>query len=160
MSSFYDTQARDRVRELGKSVLVREPQSIAEGLEVPQYYGYYLLTFGIKDYKYSPVFSTGCEMLYTRKGENVSVGEIVALHLPKDFPKTYAFLLKRYATEREIGSALNGSLLGSSQYQDLITRTDSGKYAISEEVRKERILPDCLNIQVRNLDSSFTVKQL
>jgi hypothetical protein len=161
MLSVYDTQARKLVRELGKSVLVRDDQPIAEGLEVHQYHGYYPRVCGKRSYyTYSQLVSTGCEMIYTRKGENVAVCEIVAFLLPKEFPKTYAFLLKIHHTENEIVSRLNSSLFGISQNQDLITKTSPGKYIISEQVRKERILPDCLNIRISNLDSPLAVKQL
>jgi hypothetical protein len=161
MLSVYDAQARKLGRELGKSVLVRDDKHIAEGVEVPQYYGYYAFRFEhIRPIKYSPTLSTGCEMLYTRKGENVSICEIVAFLLPKEFPKTYALLLKILGTEHEIVTRLNSSLLGTSQNLDLIKRTDPGKYIISEQIRKERLMPDCLNIRISNLDSPFSAKQL
>lgn len=159
MPSVYNTQARNKVQELhGKPVLVREPQPIAKGLEVPQYYSY--LNCARPPVKYVPMTSTALEMLYIKKGENASVGEIVRLFLSKEFPKTFDFLMQVCGVEYKLEKRFYGSLNNLEAQKHFVEKTGPGTYGILKEVRKNQIVPDCLNIQTSNLDSPLTVKQL
>jgi len=158
MPSEYDGQARKLLLELRKPVLVRDKLPIAEGLEVPQYYGYFL--YRKPPIQYVLVTSTALEMLYIEKGENTPVCEIVALLLPKEFPKTYAVLRQMHELERDLTQRFYRSLDNLTNQKSFVEKTGPGKYAILEEVRKKGIVPDCLKIQINNLDSPFTVKQL
>jgi hypothetical protein len=147
MLPVYDLEARNLVA-FKKPVLVRDVQPIAEGLEVRQYYGYHKYeTGGIFPKKYSSALSTGIEMLYIRVGERVPISEIVALHLPKLFPKTFAYLIEEYGSERTTGKRMGTCLFRLSVDSDLVTKESIGKYFISEKIRKERLLPLVRKVQ-------------
>jgi len=139
MLSVYDAQARDLVRKFGNHVLVRDLQPAAQGLEVPQYHGYFLSN-GIHCASYVPVRCAGLEMLYTRSGADVPVCQIVSLLLPKEFPKTYAFLLETLGSEYEIGRRMSAGLNDLSRKRDLIEKTAPGRFVILEEARKKSII--------------------
>lgn len=143
MLSVYDTQATNLLRELhGKSVLVRDDQTVAPGLEVRQYYGYSLYTRS--PIQYVPSTSTALEMLYIKEGENIPVCEIVAFLLPTKFPKTYDFLMQK-DSERILSMRFYRTLANLTKQKSFVEKTGPGKYAIIEEVREKQILPDCLS---------------
>jgi hypothetical protein len=158
MPSVYDSQARELLVELGKPVLVRDDQTVAPNLDVRQYYGYFL--YRKFPLQYVLTTSMALEMLYIKKGENVPVCESVTFLLPEEFPKTYKFLRQMFGLEHTLEMRIFRSLDNLATQKSFVKKTGHGKYAILEEVRKKQILPDCLNIQVTNLDSSLAVKQL
>jgi hypothetical protein len=151
MISVYEVEARKLAQEKRKPVLVRDVQPIAEGLEVPQYYGYFP---GFKSpLKYAVMTSTAFETLYTRKGENVPVCEIVTLLLPQEYPKTYAVLRASVEKEFALGSRFYNSLSKNAESHIFVEETGKAKFALIKEVREERFLPHDVDtdLQVREV---------
>jgi hypothetical protein len=174
----YEDEAKELVKRLMKSVLVRDLNPIDEGLEVPRYhhcYTYYVSQVFFRSY--GDFSSIGMHMLYTKEEEDDSVAVIIRHIIPEKFPKTWEYIFSKTKkkmeendrrgkdittnyVEAEIIKRVNTHLFSISRYE-LIEKIGPGIYRIPADVRQNRLIPDCLpEYKQQEILRKFQARQL
>jgi len=147
--SSYDFEGRALAMEIGQTVLVRDERQLCEGLEVPMFFYFFLFRHSgnkkicTSSKSLSALTNAGLETLYTRKDEYIGILELAESIIPKNYPNTYEYIMKRKGSPCKIKNVLQYSFYAISEDSGLIEINDD-RCRIPREVRRTRIVPDVL----------------